>query len=64
MTEWRRSPRLGELRGRLRAEFDRPSRRWSDLAVTCMAVADPDRRPASERLAELAARQTHLRYES
>ena len=63
MSEWRRSPRLAELRGRLRAEYDRPSRRWSDLAITCMTVADPRRTP-SERLAELAARQTHLRYES
>jgi hypothetical protein len=29
-----------------------------------MTVADPDRRTPSERLAELAERQTHLRYES
>ncbi|HET7691074.1 MAG TPA: hypothetical protein VFK41_11865 [Nocardioidaceae bacterium] len=64
MSTWRRSPRLTALRGRLRAEYDRPARRWSELAVTCMTVAEPDRRTPSERLSELAQRQTHLLYES
>lgn len=59
---WRRSPALPGLRARLRAEYDRPGRRWSDLAVTCSMVADSDGRPASARVAEVAQRQTYLRY--
>jgi len=59
---WRRSPAITALRDRLRAEQPRPSRRWSDLALTCAMTSDPDRRTARERLAELAERQTHARY--
>ncbi|HSV38299.1 MAG TPA: hypothetical protein VLI04_06015 [Nocardioidaceae bacterium] len=59
---WRRSPALPALRARLRAEYDRPGRRWSDLAVTCAMVAGRDGRPASARVADVAQRQTYLRY--
>jgi hypothetical protein len=57
---WRRTPALPALRERLRSE--QPSRRWSELALTCAMVADRDVRTSRERLAELARRQTHSRY--
>jgi hypothetical protein len=59
---WRRSPALPALRARLRDNYERPARRWSDLAATCLMVAGHDGRPASARVAEVAQRQTHLRY--
>jgi len=59
---WCRNPAITVLRDRLRVEQPRPSRRWSDLALTCAMTSDPDRRTARERLAELAERQTHARY--
>ena len=60
--EWRRSDALPALRDRLRRDYDRPTRRWSDLAGTCAMVAAPDRRPPAKRVAEVAERQTLLRY--
>ena len=62
-TDWHRSPRLIQLRERLRDEYPRPRRRWSHLVVTTAMISVYDGRPARERIADAAARQTHLLYE-